>query len=482
MHYSLIARIVGIFLMLFSLSMVPPIVVSLIYADGSTQAFVTAMVLIFGIGFTSWLPVRAVNQDLRTRDGFVIAALFWITLGLAGTLPFMLAEQPNLNFSDAFFESISGWSTTGATVITQIELLPKAVLWYRQQLQWLGGMGIIVLAVAILPMLGIGGMQLYRAEMPGPMKDSKLAPRIAESAKALWYIYASLTLLCALAYWLAGMNEFDAIVHSFSTVGIGGFSTYDAGIGHFDSAAIELVCTFFMLVSAMNYSLHFYSWRAKSLNFYRNDNEVRFFLRFILLGMIITSLGLWLTDTYDFTHAVRYGVFEVASIASTTGFSNADFASWPLFLPVLPVLMAFVGGCTGSTAGGMKVIRVLLVLKQGVREVRRLIHPNAVMQIKLGKTAVSDHILNAVWGFIVVYALTFIVMMLALMATGLDQITAFSAVAACLNNLGPGLGDVAAHYGNLSDAAKWILSFTMLLGRLEIFTILVLLSPSFWRG
>lgn len=482
MHYAVIARILGILLMLFSLAMLPPIVVSVIYADGATAAFITAMIVIFGIGFTSWLPVRAVKEELRTRDGFVIAALFWLTLGLAGTFPFMLAKSPGLTFTDAFFESISGWTTTGATVMTGLELLPKSILWYRQQLQWFGGMGIIVLAVAILPMLGIGGMQLYRAEMPGPMKDSKLTPRLAETAKALWYVYALLTLVCALGYWLAGMNTFDAIVHSFSTVGIGGFSTYDDSIGHFNNPIIEAICIIFMLLASMNFALHFYAWRYRSLKHYFNNQEVRFFLRLFAFAAVITVLTLWLSKTYSFTEALRFGLFELATIASTTGFANADFAHWPVFLPVMLLLLAFVGGCTGSTAGGMKVIRVLLVYKQGVNEIRRLMHPNAVMQVKLGKQVISDRVLNAVWGFFAVYILTFVIMMLAVMATGLDQVTAFSAVASCLNNLGPGMGTVALHYGDISATAKWLLSLTMLLGRLEIFTILVLLTPSFWRG
>lgn len=482
MHYAIIARILGILLMLFSLAMLPPILVSVIYQDGATQAFVTAMAMILGIGFTCWLPVRLVRGELRTRDGFLIAALFWLTLGLAGTLPFMLASSPSLNFSDAFFESISGWTTTGATVMTGLELLPKSILWYRQQLQWLGGMGIIVLAVAILPMLGVGGMQLYRAEMPGPMKDSKLTPRIAETAKALWYVYALLTSSCALAYYLAGMDAFDAITHSFSTVGIGGFSTYDTSIGHFNSPMIEAICVVFMLVAAMNFALHFSAWRNKSLAHYRSNSEVIFFLQLIGLGAAITIITLWLTGTYDFLDAVRYGLFELVTIATTTGFSSQDFSNWPVFLPVMLLMLAFVGGCTGSTAGGMKVIRVLLVYKQGLHEIRRLMHPNAVIQVKVGKQIISDRVLNAVWGFFAVYIFTFVVMMLAVMATGLDQVTAFSAVAACLNNLGPGMGDVSSHYGDISASTKWLLSLTMLLGRLEIFTILVLLTPSFWRG
>lgn len=482
MHFSVISKVLGIFLMLFSLTMLPPIVISLGYSDGATQAFTAAMLLIFSMGLVCWFPVRKAKQELRTRDGFIIAAMFWLSLGLAGTLPFMLAENPGLSFADAFFESLSGWTTTGATVMTGLEYLPKSILWYRQQLQWLGGMGIIVLAVAILPMLGIGGMQLFRAEMPGPLKDAKLTPRITETAKALWYIYLFLTVACAIAYWVAGMNPFDALTHSFSTVGIGGFSTYDASIGYFDNPYIELVAVIFMLIASLNFALHFFAWRNKSVFHYIKDSEFRFFFLILTGGALLAFIALWLTDTYTPINALRYGVFETVSIATTAGFGTADFSTWPVFLPVMLFMMAFIGGCSGSTGGGMKVIRILLVFKQGVREIHRLIHPNAIIPVKLSKQPVSDRILESVWGFFALYIVTFMFMMLALMATGLDQVTAFSAVGSCLNNLGPGLGEVATHYGNISDTAKWILAMTMLLGRLEIFTLLVLITPTFWRS
>ncbi|GGY49773.1 Trk system potassium uptake protein TrkH [Bacterioplanes sanyensis] len=484
MHFTVIARVLGILLMLFSLTMVPPMLVSMWYQDQATQAFAMALLIIFGIGFISWLPVRSVRHELRTRDGFVITVLFWLVLSLTGSFPFMLADNPNLSFTDAFFESLSGWTTTGATVITGIDHLPKSILWYRQQLQWLGGMGIIVLAVAILPMLGIGGMQLFRAETPGPIKDSKLTPRIAETAKALWNIYLMLTISCALAYWLAGMDVFDAVAHSFATVAIGGFSTYDASIGHFDSAAIEMIAVVFMLISALNFGLHFFAWhnKAQALLHYARDSELKFFFFIIAGGIVLTVPALYLTETYGWADSIRYGIFEVVSVATTTGFGTADFSVWPIFLPVLLFMMAFIGGCAGSTGGGMKAIRVLLIHKQGVREIRRLVHPNAIIPVKLGPTAVNERVLEAVWGFFALYVITYMVMMLALLATGLDHVTAFSAVGACLNNLGPGLGDVAAHYGDITDTAKWILSLTMLLGRLEIFTLLVLISPAFWRS
>jgi trk system potassium uptake protein TrkH len=482
MHFSVIARVLGLLMMIFSLTLVPPMLVSALYEDGTLNAFLYALMITFGIGLAVWLPVRSHKQELKTRDGFVITVLFWLVLAFSGSLPLYLAEHPGLSYTDAFFESLSGWTTTGATVITGLDELPKSILWYRQQLQWLGGMGIIVLAVAVLPMLGIGGMQLFRAETPGPVKDSKLTPRITETAKALWYIYLSLTIACATAYWFAGMSLFDAIGHSFATVAIGGFSTHDASLGFFNSPTIEAIAMIFMVISVLNFGLHFYAWKNKSLLHYFMDSEFKFLLWILGGGALLTVSALWLTDTYTLSESIRNGLFQLISIATTTGFGTEGFAEWPVFLPVLLFMMAFIGGCAGSTGGGMKVIRILLIYKQGIREIRRLIHPNAIIPIKINKRPVNDRVLESVWGFFSVYILTYMVMMVALLATGLDHVTAFSAVGACLNNLGPGLGDVAAHYGDISDVAKWILSITMLLGRLEIFTFLVLMSPAFWRN
>lgn len=481
MHLALNSRILGILLMIFSLSMLPPILVALIYGDEGFTAFTTAFAINVISGFCLWYPVRRYRKELSVRDGFMVTLLFWLVLALFGSFPLMLSDNPGLSFTDAFFESLSGLTTTGATVITGIDNLPHSILFYRQQLQWLGGMGIIVLAVAILPMLGIGGMQLYRAETPGPMKDSKLTPRITETAKALWYIYLSLTVSCAIGYWVAGMSLFDAICHSFATVAIGGFSTHDASIGYFNSATIELICVFFMLISAINFSLHFLAWRRNSLLYYFKDPETVFFLTIIFLAVIVTSLTLTTVGPYEETQAWRHGLFEVVSIATTTGFGVADFSTWPTYLPFLLFSMAFMGGCAGSTGGGMKVIRVLLTYKQGLREIRRLLHPSAVLPIKLGKKPVPDRVIEAVWGFFSVYILTFIVLQVGLLMTGLDMVTAWSAVGACMNNLGPGLGEVAANYGEINDAAKWILSLGMLLGRLEVFTVLVLFIPDFWE-
>jgi trk system potassium uptake protein TrkH len=422
------------------------------------------------------------HQELRIRDGFLIVVLFWVGLGLAGALPFVLAEEPRLSITDAVFESMSGLTTTGATVIVGLDHLPKAILFYRQQLQWLGGMGIIVLAVAVLPMLGVGGMQLFRAEMPGPMKDAKLTPRITETAKALWYIYAAMTVACTLAYWGAGMTFFDAIGHAFSTVAIGGFSTYDASMGYFDSTLIEMIAVFFMLLAAMSFALHFVAFRRLDLGIYWSDSELRFFLLIMAVVTAVTTLALFYTDTYiTWDDAFTKGLFQAVSIGTTAGFTTAEFYYWPPFLEILLLFASFVGGCAGSTGGGIKVVRFLLLIKQGMREIERLIHPNAQIPVRIGGKSVNHRVVDAVWGFFSLYVASFVIMYLMLAATGLDLMTSFSAVAACINNLGPGLAQVGPHYADLHDPAKWILCVAMLLGRLEIFTLLVLLSPTFWR-
>lgn len=465
----------------YSIALVPPAVVSVLYQDGAHFAFVITFAITLSAGLLLWFFAQGSKQDLRTRDGFVVTALFWVVLGLFGSLPFILSDSPKISFTDAVFESMSGLTTTGATVITGLDYLPESILLYRQSLQWLGGIGIIVVAMAILPMLGIGGMQLYRAEIPGPVKDTKLTPRITETAKALMLIYSALTVVCMLAYWYAGMSFFDAICHAFSTVAIGGFSTHDTNIGYFDSPAIMWVAIFFMIFSGINFALHFFAWHARSIKQYLLDPEFRFYFFCILFGVVVTVGYLILTRTYGPRESLLYGTFELVSIVTTTGYATADFSQWPGFLPFMIFLGAFMGGCSMSTAGGMKAIRVLLVCKQGIREIQRLIHPNAVIPITIGRKSVSDRVVDAVWGFFAVYVFAFITMFLLLMATGLDFLTAVSAVGACINNLGPGMGDVAAHYGNINDPAKWILCFAMLLGRLEVFTLLVLFTPMFWR-
>ncbi len=481
MHIALVFQILGMLLMVFSLTLFSPIAVSYIYDDGAYPAFLIAFAITLISGALMWMPVSRQRTDLRTRDGFLITSLFWTVLGLFGSLPFMLSPSLDMSVSDAVFESLSGLTTTGATVITGLDDLPKSILFYRQQLQWLGGIGIIVIAVAILPMLGVGGMQLYRAETPGPVKDSKLTPRITETAKALFFIYVILTITCAIAYWLAGMTFFDAICHSFSTVAIGGFSTHDESIGYFDSPVIMIIASIYMMVAGINFALHFHAFRARSLHHYFRDSESRFFTNTIIGATVIVCFYLIATGTYSTGEGLIHGIFQTVSIATTTGFATADFAAWPSFLPIMLIVLSFMGGCGGSTGGGMKAVRVMLMAKQGVRELAQLIHPNAVIPLKVGNHRVEATVVSAVWSFFAVYMFVFIVILLLLMATGLDYTTAFSAVVASLNNLGPGLGDVSSHYGDVSAVAKWVLCLSMLLGRLEIFTLLVLLSPQFWK-
>ncbi|MFT6464494.1 TrkH family potassium uptake protein [Halopseudomonas laoshanensis] len=481
MQFTQIQRILGILLMLFSTSMLPAVAVGFFYGEQAREAFIVAFLITMVAGLVIWLPARHQRNELRTRDGYLIVVLFWLVLGLFGAVPLYLLDMPDLSIADSVFESFSGLTTTGATVITGLDTLPRTLLYYRQQLQWFGGMGIIVLAVAILPMLGVGGMQLYRAEMPGPLKENKLTPRIAETAKVLWYIYAGLTLVCALAYWAAGMSLFDAIGHSFSTVAIGGFSTHDASIGHYDSSLIELICILFMLISGINFALHFLAWRFRSVKSYWQDPECRAYILIIAALFIICAVILIHFQYYDVWTSIRYAAFQTVSIATTTGFGVTDFSAWPTVLPFLLLYASFIGACAGSTGGGMKVIRVLLLYKQGSRETKKLLHPHGVFPVKLGNKAVPDRVVEAVWGFCAVYVFAFAVLFLVLLGTGLDFVTAFSALTACINNLGPGLGEVSTHYGELSSTVKWILSFAMLLGRLEVFTLLVLFTPMFWR-
>ena len=481
MHYAIISKVLGMLLMLFSMTMAPPIFVSLWYQDGAYMSFIFAFAITLVTGLAAWLPVYKLKQELRTRDGFLITSLFWLVLAIFGSLPFLLADATQMSFTDAMFESLSGLTTTGATVLTGLDLLPRSILYYRQQLQWLGGIGIIVIAVAVLPMLGIGGMQLYRAEYPGPVKDNKLTPRITETAKALFLIYLSLTIACFLAYRLSGMPMFDAIGHAFSTVALGGFSTHDTSIAYFESPAIMIISMVFMILSGINFALHFFAWHTHTIKHYFHDPEFRFYGSMLLLGAIITIGYLYETRTYGVADSLLYGGFELVSILTTSGFSVADFSMWPTFLPFLIFMFAFMGACAGSTGGGLKMIRVILIIKQGLREIYRLIHPNAVIPLKIGNKSVPNRVVEAVWGFFAAYAISFWIMVILLLATGLDFTTSFSAVGASINNLGPGLGDVTTHYGDINTPAKWVLCFAMLLGRLEVFTLLVLFTPMFWR-
>ncbi len=482
MRHKVVLKVLGVLLTLFSATHLPPAAVALWFGEtGVLVTFLASGALTLATGVVCWLPVRRFHRELKFRDGFLVVVLFWTGLAAFGALPFYLSDQVDAGLTDAFFESMSGLTTTGATVLTGLDELPRSLLYYRQQLQWLGGMGIIVLAVAVMPMLGVGGMQLFRAETPGPVKNTKLTPRITQTAKAMWLIYTGLTAACAVGYLAAGMSLFDAIGHSFSTVAIGGFSTHDASLGHYDNPAVATVATVFMLLAALNFALHFLAFRSRNPMLYLRDPEARAFFLFVGSVCVMAVATLLYYGTYaDTNDALWRGVFHVVSIGTTTGFTSGGFHFWPTFLPVMLIMMSAVGGCATSTAGGMKVIRVVLLYKQGRREIQHLIHPQAVVPVKLGARPVPDPVINAVWGFLALYILSYVIASLAMTATGADLVTAFSAVTACLNNLGPGLGEITDNYASISAAGKWLLAFTMLLGRLELFTLLVLFTRSYW--
>jgi trk system potassium uptake protein TrkH len=480
MQIAVVIRTLGVLLLLFSTTLVPPMAVSLIYDDGELGHLSLTFGAALLAGAALWLPLRGKPYTIRNRDGFIIVALLWISMSVLGTLPFLLGLD--IGFVDALFESTSGYTTTGSTVIVGLDDLAPSILFYRQELNWLGGIGVIVLAVALLPMLGVGGMQLYRAETPGPIKDERITPRIAGTARTLCVLYIWMTVACAACYWFAGMGPFDAIAHSLSTLATGGYSTHDASFAYFDSAAIEAVAIVFMLLGGISFNVHYIAWRALSLGGYPRNTQTRVFLSIVAILIAGVSITLYQTGAKGtFTDAFRAAAFEVASVITSTGFGIDDFSLWPLALPVVLIFASMMGGCAGSTAGGMKVVRFVIVGKQGVAQIRKLIHPRAMLPIKLDGRVVPDSVIAGVWGFFAIYVSTYAAAMVLLMMDGMDQVTAFGAVAATLNNLGPGLGDVAVNFANVSPQSKLLLVFTMLFGRLEIFTFLVLLTPSYWR-
>jgi trk system potassium uptake protein TrkH len=481
MHWRAIIRLFGLLLMFYSLSFLPSLVVSWIYNDDQWMTFIGSSLIVFLVGLTLWLGNYYQRQELSVRDGFLVVTLFWFLLGLVGALPFYLSLH--LDFTDAVFESISGFTTTGATVIVGLDQLPQSILYHRQQIHWLGGMGIIVLAVAILPLLGVGGMQLYRAETSGVAKNEKLTPRIAETARSLWIIYVLLTVSCALAYWFAGMSLFDAIGHAFTTVATGGFSTHDDSIGYFNSPLIEAIAIVFMLAGGVNFAVHFLVLRRRLMSPYVEDPEVKTFGLLFVFASVFIAASLYFSGAYaGGWEAFRYAAFQVASIMTSTGFGTAVFAEWPLHIPLILVILSFIGGCAGSTAGGIKVMRVMLLAKLGLRQLELLVHPRAVSVVKLGKRPISETVLFAIWGFYVLYIVTALLLTVAMMAAGLDLVSAFGAVVATINLLGPGLGEVASNFATVDATVKWLGIFAMLVGRLEVFTLLILFLPAYWRN
>jgi trk system potassium uptake protein TrkH len=428
------------------------------------------------VGVVGLILTRNINNELSQKDGFVIIVMFWVVLSFAGSIPFYLS---GMSIIDSFFESMSGITTTGATVISNIDALPESILFYRQMLQWMGGMGLIVLAIAVMPLLGIGGGQIYKTEIPGAMGEQRLTPRIKETAQALWSIYLGLTIVCALLYYLGGMSLFDAVSHAMSTVAIGGFSTHNESIGYFNSTTIEIICIVFMLLSAFSFTLHYFAiYRRKPLKYFY-DPEFRFFFSILLLVLIVSFL-INLLSNYENGPSYKEIVFHSVSMITTTGFSISDTSNWPLSISFLLLIGAFIGACSGSVGGGVKSWRVMIMLNHAYSNIMKIIHPNSVISLKIGSRSVDDEVATSVWGFFSIYVISFMILLLAVLISGLDLESAFSAVGACLNNLGPGLGVVSENYSNLGAFTKSTLAFAMLLGRLEIFTLLVILTPMFW--
>lgn len=478
-----VVHVLGSMLMLFGVTYVLPIATSIIYRDGLVADFVIASLASFAAGGILSTTTRRRKRELRSRDGFLLVSLAWVLMSAIATVPLMLA-LPGLSFTDAFFETMSGLSTTGATVLVGLEHLPPSINLWRAALHWYGGMGIIVLVVAILPMLGVGGMQLYKAETPGPVKNDKLTPRITQTAKALWFVYFLITLACIGALRLAGMDWFDAVFHAFSTLALGGFSNYDASIGHYDSQAIEIVLIVFMLISAMNFSRHFIAWQQRSLRTYATDSEAKAMLLLIGAGTLVVALYLWVHGVYpEFLVALRHVGFNLVALATTCGYVTQDYAAWPIFGPMVMLMLSCYCCNTGSTGGGIKMFRTLVLFREAVRELLLLVHPQAVTPVRIGRQVVQNQIVFAVLAFVVLYFGTVVVLTFSLLASGMDFMSSFSAVIACINNAGPGLGVVgpASNYQGLTDFQTWVCAIAMLLGRLEIFSFLVLLTPAFWR-
>jgi trk system potassium uptake protein TrkH len=478
-----VVHVLGQLLTVFGLTYVLPIATSLLYRDGTWWDFVLAGLINSGAGLVIWAATRRYKRELRSRDGFLLVTLAWVLMSAAATIPLLIA-MPDLSFTDAFFETTSGITTTGSTVLTRLEELPPAINLWRHALHWYGGMGIIVLALAILPLLGVGGMQLYKAETPGPVKDTKLTPRITETAKALWLTYTGITIACIVALWIAGMNWFDAICHGFSAMALGGFSTYDASVGHFDSPAVELVMVVFMLIAAMNFSRHFIAIRRLTVAPYRTDPEAKALLVVMGLSTALVAVLLILDGRYvGPLESLRHALFAVVSIGTTSGFVTEDYERWPAFVGFWLMYLSCICPNTGSTGGGIKMFRTLLLWRQAARELHLMVHPQMVEPMRIGGQVIPNRIAYAVLAFIFLYFISIVVLTYALLLSGLDSVSSLSAIIASINNMGPGLGQVgpSTTYQSLTDFQTWICSLAMILGRLEIFSVLVLLTPAFWR-
>ncbi len=479
-----VLRVLAIVIMLFAGTMILPLVVSIALQDGATLAYDEGILITFAVGIALWSGTRKRGRkELQPRDGFLLVSLVWTTLPAFATLP-LLFFIPGLSFTDAYFETVSGLTTTGATVLSGLDGLPASINLWRSLLVWIGGMGIIVLAVAVLPLLGVGGSQVFKAETPGPMKDTKLTPRITQTAKGLWLVYAMVTLACILSFKLAGMTWLDAVIHAFSTMGLGGFSSHDDSFAFFNSPAIEAVAITFMLIAGISFATHFIGLRGRTIRPYRDDPEVVMYLAVMILSVIGIAAFLWGNAYYhDAPTALRFAAFNVVSIATTTGFANTDYNLWPIFAPVWMLFLSCFATCSGSTGGGIKMVRALLMYRQALRELTRIIHPRAHLPVKLGGQVVENNIIFAVLAFMLVYGATMVTGTMLLMLTGLDVVSSFTAIVACLNNTGPGLEKVgpATTYAVLGDFQTWVCTAAMLLGRLELFSLIVVFTPRFWR-
>ena len=478
MNYYQILKITGIILLIFSFFIIIPIIASFLYSE-NIDNFIQSFLIIFFVGLLAYFPNKNEKSQIKIREGFFIVALFWFILSFFGAIPFLLDQDLNLSLVDAIFESTSGWTTTGATVITNIDDLSKPLLLYRQLLQWLGGIGIVVLVLAILPILGVGGMYLFKAETSSPVKDNKLSPRITETAKSLWGVYIILTIACAALYKIAGMSYFDAIGHSFSTVSIGGFSTHDASIGFYSSTSIKIICMIFMFLSALNFVLHFLFYKNKSFNIYTTNSEMRTFIVIILLLFFLITL-FSIGDRLQSLNNIDI-IFHVISFVTTSGFTVSNYNVWPTFILTIIFLSSFIGACAGSAGGGMKVIRFTIALKSIKKQLLKVIHPKAEITIKVNDKKVDDKTIETILSFIILYIILFFTASLLIMMSGHDLLTAFSSTAACINNLGPALGDAYGNYESLNDFSKSLLLIMMIIGRLEIFTFIVLITKYFWK-
>jgi len=479
-----VINVLGALLALFSAFFVLPVATALIYGEtAELWNYLKCAGLSLTVGLGLLVLTRRYRAELKPRDGYLLVSLSWLAVTAVAALPMMLGA-PHLSLTDAYYESMSGLSTTGATVISGLDALPHTVNLWRHALHWLGGMGIIVLAVAILPLLGVGGMQMYRAEAPGPVKDAKLTPRITETAKALWLVYAGITVTCVIALMLAGMAPFDAICHAFSVMALGGFSTHDASIGYFDSPLIETVLMGFMVIAAINFSSHFLAIRRADPGVYRRDPEARWVVIWLALSVLMLTIVVYNAGLYGgIGDSLRHVAFTTISLATTTGFVTEDFARWPLFAAMWIMFLTCVIPSTGSTGGGIKLFRALILIKQFFREMFLLVHPQAVAPLRIGGQVVANRVAFSVLAFIFVYFMAIVVLTFALLLTGLDFVSAFTAIVASINNAGPGLGQVgpATNYASLSNMQTWICTLAMFLGRIELFTFLVLFSPTFWR-